>query len=39
MNNYPEFAHIGFKILCVLWGNSVLNRMDEYILIQRTRTR
>ncbi len=33
MRGYPEFAHIGFKVLCSIWGlRSILhmNFMEDY---------
>ena len=26
--SYPEFAHIGFKILCTIWGVHTIRYME-----------
>jgi hypothetical protein len=31
MGGYPEFGHIGFKILCACWGIASVNYMRESI--------
>ncbi len=27
MKGYPEFAHIGFKVLCSIWGLRTIQHM------------